>query len=141
MGARQPASQTPARLKAAGLRVTASRVAVLDLLTQAPEPMSHPDVVDAINEATWNRSTLYRNLIDLADAGLLRRSLINGVTRFEPGDRANACADHAHFVCTDCGGVSHLDGVVIRIEGEPGPRALYAGPLEVQLRGRCDSCG
>jgi Fur family ferric uptake transcriptional regulator len=140
MGPRPPATDAPLRLKDAGLRVTASRVAVLELLSRAPEPLSHPDVVDAIGEATWNRSTLYRNLIDLTDAGLLRRSLINGVTRFEPGDRANACADHAHFVCTACGGVSHLDGVTIRIEGEPGPRALFTGPLEVQLRGRCDAC-
>lgn len=129
-------------MKSAGLRVTASRVAVLELVARASEPLSHPDVVDAIGGGLWNRSTLYRNLIDLAEAGLLRSTLINGVTRFEPVDRANACADHAHFVCTACGEVTHLAGVVIRVEGDGGPvpRALVTGPLEVQLRGRCDLC-
>jgi Fur family ferric uptake transcriptional regulator len=128
------------RLKQAGLRVTASRLAVLDLLARGAEPLSHPDVVEAIGEQTWNRSTLYRNLIDLADAGLLRRTVIAGVTRFEPSGRDNGCGDHAHFVCSDCGEVTHLDGVTVRIEGEARPKALATGHIEVQLRGRCDAC-
>jgi Fur family ferric uptake transcriptional regulator len=128
------------RLRDAGLRVTASRIAVLELLQAHPEPMTHQEVVEAFGESPWNRSTLYRNLIDLTDAGLARKTVIAGLMRFEPTGRNNGCGDHAHFVCSDCGEVTHLDGVVVRLEGGAQPRAVRSGAIEVQLRGRCDRC-
>lgn len=128
------------RLKHAGLRVTASRLAVLDHLVAAVEPRTHQEVVDFLGESPWNRSTLYRNLIDLTEAGLLRRTVIAGLTRFEPADRDGGCSDHAHFVCSECGEVIHLDGVTIKVIGSDGPRAIRSGAIEVQLRGCCDVC-
>jgi len=126
-------------LRRAGLRVTASRLAVLELLDRAHEPMTHHDVVDRLHGSPWNRSTLYRNLIDLTDAGLLGKSEIGGLMRFERLGREGACASHPHFVCTACGTVTHLDDVVVRVEGH-GPRSLSSGAVEVQLRGQCDDC-
>ncbi|MCC6620060.1 MAG: transcriptional repressor [Deltaproteobacteria bacterium] len=126
-------------LRRAGLRVTASRLAVLELLERAPEPMTHHDVVERLHGSPWNRSTLYRNLIDLTEAGLLAKSEIGGLMRFERLGRDNACATHPHFVCTACGTVTHLDDVVVRVEGH-GPRSLASGAVEVQLRGQCDAC-
>lgn len=128
------------RLKNAGLRITASRIAVLDLLQHSTEPMTHQEVVEILGDSPWNRSTLYRNLVDLTDAGLVRKTVIAGLMRFEPSGRNNGCGDHAHFVCSDCGEVTHLEGVTVRLEGGERPRAVTAGKIEVQLRGRCDRC-
>jgi len=128
-----------AMLRQAGLRVTASRLAVLELLERAREPMTHHDVVERLQGSPWNRSTLYRNLIDLTDAGLLGKTEIAGLMRFERLGRENACAGHPHFVCTDCGTVTHLDDVIVKVEGH-GPRSVASGNVEVQLRGRCDGC-
>lgn len=126
-------------LREHGLRVTASRLAVLELLDATSEPLTHHDVVARLQGSPWNRSTLYRNLIDLTDAGLLLKSEIGGLMRFERAGRQNACAEHPHFVCTDCGTVTHLDAVTVHFEGR-GPQAVSAGRIEVQLRGRCDDC-
>lgn len=127
-------------LRSQGLRVTASRVAVLRLLVRAARPLTHQDVVDALVEHPWNRSTLYRNLIDLAEVGLARRTVFGGLARFELIGRSNSCTEHPHFVCTACGGVSHLEGVLVRVEGQGVPEAVAHGHYEVQLRGRCDGC-
>jgi Fur family ferric uptake transcriptional regulator len=140
MGPRLAEIDPKARLQAAGLRVTASRIAVLELLSASAEPMTHQEVATHFEQSAWNRSTLYRNLIDLTDAGLLRKTVIAGLMRFEPSNRHGGCSDHAHFVCSECGDVTHLEGVAIEVVGHGGPRAIAAGDIEVQLRGRCDPC-
>ena len=129
-------------LRARGLRVTASRLAVLDLIEASEEPLAHHDVCDKLSDSPWNRSTLYRNLIDLTEVGILVKTEIGGVMRFQRAGRHNACAEHPHFVCIDCGTVTHLDGVVVRVDTLEGgaPQAVTSGRIEVQLRGRCDAC-
>lgn len=127
-------------LRAAGLRVTASRVAVLRLLATSTRPLTHQDVIDALVDNPWNRSTLYRNLIDLAETTIARRTVFGGLARFELAGRANSCTEHPHFVCTECGTVSHLEGVLVRVEGQDVPACVAHGHYEVQLRGRCDAC-
>ncbi len=140
MGPRVVETALRARLQAAGLRVTASRVAVMELLAASEAPLTHQEVAQHLGDSTWNRSTLYRNLIDLTDAGLLRKTVIAGLMRFEPANRHGGCSDHAHFVCSECGDVTHLEGVAIEVVGHGGPRAIATGDVEVQLRGRCDPC-
>jgi Fur family ferric uptake transcriptional regulator len=140
MGPRVVETDPRARLQAAGLRVTASRIAVMELLAVSEAPMTHQEVAQHLGDSTWNRSTLYRNLIDLTDAGLLRKTVIAGLMRFEPANRHGGCSDHAHFVCSECGDVTHLEGVAIEVVGHGGPRAIATGDVEVQLRGRCDPC-
>jgi Fur family ferric uptake transcriptional regulator len=126
-------------LRDRGLRVTASRLAVLRLLETSAAPLTHQEVVDYFKDSPWNRSTLYRNLVDLTEVGLLTKSEIGGLMRFERAGRDNACTEHPHFVCTDCGTVTHLDTVTVHIQGT-GPQAVAEGRIEVQLRGRCDAC-
>lgn len=137
------ASSRSALLRQRGLRVTASRLAVLELVEGSEEPLAHHDVCDRLGESPWNRSTLYRNLIDLTEVGILVKTEIGGVMRFQRAGKQNACAEHPHFVCTDCGTVTHLDNVVVRVDrldGSASPAAVAAGRIEVQLRGRCDTC-
>ena len=105
--------------------------------------MSHSEVVDALAGHTWDRSTLYRNLMDLAEAGLLRRSELGDRTwRFEVACDDHGHADHAaHFLCTECGTIACLPDIVLTPRGGQSlPRALAQGEIEVQIQGRCDSC-
>jgi Fur family ferric uptake transcriptional regulator len=128
-------------LRAAGLRATAPRLAVLGLLRRASLPLSHPDVVGALADHTWDRATLYRNLTDLVRTGLARRTdLGDRVWRFEATGRAPAHR-HPHFVCHDCGSVQCLDGVEVHLPGGAAmPTALHDPDVEVQFKGRCDQC-
>lgn len=140
-GAMDPAQAARVDLiRAAGLRVTASRLAVLERLDHSREPLTHHEVVEQLRAGPWNRSTLYRNLIDLTEAGLAQKTSIGGLMRFERAGRTDPCAAHPHFVCTDCGEVQHLAGVVVRVEGKAGPHAVATGDVEIQLRGVCNDC-
>jgi Fur family ferric uptake transcriptional regulator len=81
--------------------------------------------------------------MDLAEAGLLVRSdLGDHVWRFERKQtQAGHPGGHAHFVCVDCGGVSCLPALSVRVVRASGaPRALGTKQVEVQVKGRCDAC-
>ena len=104
--------------------------------------MSHSEVVDALEEHTWDRSPLYRNLMDMAEVGLLRRSELGDRTwRFEVScDHGHA--DHAaHFLCSECGTIACLPALVVTPrDGQTLPRSLGSGDVEVQIVGPCDTC-
>lgn len=132
-----------AMLRNAGLRSTASRVAVLERLRKASTPVTHAQVCEALSSLGFDRATVYRNLIDLTEAGLLTRTDVGDhVWRFEVRpEGAKHPAEHPHFVCADCGDVACLPGVSVRIRRTGGaPRALRHEGLEVQLKGLCDNC-
>lgn len=132
-----------AMVRSAGLRVTSSRIAVLSTLREATVPLSHADVASQLEHLGMDRTTVYRNLIDLAEAGLLRRSDVGHTWRFELVGRGSEHADdqHPHFVCTDCGSVACLPAGAVALKAVRGsPSALRRGNLEIQLRGLCDAC-
>jgi Fur family ferric uptake transcriptional regulator len=126
------------KIRSAGLRVTPARVAVLRALEGAGGPTSHAEVSEALQGEGWDRATLYRNLVDLTEVGLLRRvDLGDHVWRFEltsVPDQPGHEADHPHFLCTSCGDVTCL------------PEVRFAGalptsrPVSIQLRGICEQC-
>lgn len=129
-------------LRAAGLRATASRIAVLRLLRQAHTPVSHAEVTEQLQSEGFDRATLYRNLFDLNRVGLARRSdLGDHVWRFETAQKGHATDEHPHFVCNQCGQVECLGEVTIVLpKGARGPRAVKKNEVEVQLKGLCDRC-
>lgn len=134
-------------IRETGLRVTASRVAVLELVTRARTHLSHAEVVEALKSEVWDPATLYRNLMDLTEAGLMRRVDIGDRTwRFErarfqsPSEQQEH--GHPHFCCTKCGDVTCLPSMSVEA-GSPKirlPESVRAGQFEVQLRGLCNTC-
>jgi Fur family ferric uptake transcriptional regulator len=130
------------QIRGAGLRVTAPRVAVLRLLRDAGGPVSHAEVAERLIDQGWDRATLYRNLTDLADAGVLSRAdLGDHVWRYalaEAGAGAHTGA-HPHFLCTTCGDVSCLPELAVP-DDAPLPASVRAGRVEIQVRGVCDRC-
>lgn len=128
-------------IRGAGLRATPSRIAVLGLLRTADHAVSHGDVADRLSGEPWDRATIYRNLIDLAEAKLIRRTdLGDHVWRFEAVDAAHGAERHPHFVCTSCGSVECLPDVELAVRKSRGPRAVRSRDVEVQVRGVCDGC-
>jgi Fur family transcriptional regulator, ferric uptake regulator len=132
------------KLRGAGLRVTHPRLAVLRSLLRADSPMSHGDVADGLAEDGYDRVTVYRNLIDLTEVGLVRRSDHGDRTwRFELVGDAPAHTDdaHPHFICDACGVVQclPLDAVSVRFTSKSRVR-FDENQVKVQLHGRCDLC-
>ncbi|CAN5351066.1 transcriptional repressor [soil metagenome] len=128
------------------MRSTAPRIAVLRFLTELGTPVSHAELFEALASEGFDRATLYRNLVDLADSRLVvRTDLGDHVWRYELKGTGDHVGEHPHFVCTDCGVVACLPGVAVRItstggEGPP-PKAVTSQKVAVQLTGRCNSCG
>ena len=123
-------------IRATGLHVTASRLTVLQFALDVEAPMSHNEVAEALAGEGWAHSTVYRNLIDLTEAGLLRRLSLGGTWRFEPASK-----EHPHFVCTECGSVTCANGIEISVtRSRNAPKSVRRGEFQVQLFGLCDAC-
>lgn len=132
-----------ARLRASGLRTTAPRLAVLLRLEEEDAPRSHGELCEALASLGFDRATVYRNLVDLTEAGLVERTdLGDRVWRFEAKrarpatSKTAAKRPAARFVCADCGAVLRLDDVRVDVRG---PHA-DARVDEILLRGRCRRC-
>jgi Fur family transcriptional regulator, ferric uptake regulator len=132
-------------LRSSGLRSTAPRIAVLQYLHDTSEPGSHAELFNALADKGFDRATIYRNLMDLAEAGIVSRTdLGDHVWRFElkKGVAGTSHSDeHPHFVCMDCGEVSCLPGLSFELKGSSGaPKSVSRNKVAVQLKGRCDNC-
>ena len=130
-------------LRAAKLRSTTSRVAVLQHVAAAGKPLSHADVADVLVPQGFDKSTLYRCLVELADAGLLNRlDAGDHAWRFEFRRGAEHDAgEHPHFVCVDCGTVTCLPDVEVKISQPKGSKSSSPGNVtEVFLKGHCKEC-
>lgn len=113
----------------AGLRSTPARIAVLTILSKAKKPMSHGELADSLQTQEFDRATVFRNLRDLTETGLLSRIDLGDHTwRFE------LKATHPHFICTDCGDVACLSDSDIQVSTK------LATISEVLLKGHCGEC-
>lgn len=144
---KQPLSDSALRetLRTAGLRATSPRVAVLRALQGEGGPTTHAEVFATLAEHGWDRATLYRNLVDLTEAGLLRRvDLGDHVWRYElVGSDVGAAhgeAQHPHFLCTACGDLACLPNVHVELPATGVPAAMTHGSVSIQFRGVCDRC-
>jgi len=158
-----PLDAARARLREAGLRCTAARMSVLQHLMDDPAPKTHAEVSEALADRGFDRATIYRNLTELTESGILSRvELGDHVWRFELRHGHRHGEVHPHFLCTSCGEVSCLDDVSVAITplplagspgkdrgppkksgGKPGAskaRSSIGKVTEVLLKGRCDNC-
>jgi len=128
-------------IRAAGLRATLGRVATLKLLREADSPVTHSFVADGLGDLGIDKATVFRNLNDMTDAGLLRRTeLGDHVYRFEeirPGESREKA--HPHFLCTVCGTISCVGNVTLT-DGSLRESNKVGEIVEILLRGRCNDC-
>ncbi len=130
-----------AEIRSCALRSTPARVATLNFLRGRRAPLTHAEVAEGLESLGFDKATLFRNLNDLAEAGLLRRTeLGDHVWRFEACDpKANHDTGHPHFVCVDCGSVTCLDQVQLTA-GSRRQSEEVGRITEILLRGYCHEC-
>jgi Fur family ferric uptake transcriptional regulator len=130
-------------LRAAGLKCTEQRLAVLRELEQAKHPVSHRDIMDRLSNYEWDSTTFFRNLVDLFEAGFLTRFDVGDHTwRYElrRGD-SSITGQHPHFLCTSCGSITCLPGVSLTAVAEALQLlALDQTVEELLVKGRCRDC-
>ncbi|WP_145302046.1 Fur family transcriptional regulator [Crateriforma conspicua] len=128
-------------IRAAGLRATPARLATLQMVRDADSPLSHAEVAERLAENGIDKATAFRNLCDMTDVGLLRRTeLGDHVYRFEEVRSGETVADaHPHFVCTVCGSVCCMDSVKLTASSRRASEEV-GEVTEILLRGRCKNC-
>ncbi len=128
-------------LREAGLRATPARISTLVLLRESSSPLTHAFVAEHLAKSGIDKATAFRNLNDMTDAGLIRRTEVGDhVWRFEA---VKADDDHEgghpHFLCVDCGTVSCLDDVKLTA-GSQRESEKIGTVTEILLRGHCNDC-
>lgn len=139
--ARNDVSELQEMLRGAGLRSTAARMSVLQMLRKAKSPMSHAELAAELMPLGFDKATIFRNLADLSDAGLvLRHELGDHVWRFELLDPQHAeNGAHPHFVCVECGNVTCLGSLNLTPKLKT-VNDQIGRVTEVLLRGHCKNC-
>lgn len=93
------------RLRAAGQRLTAPRIALVEALARAGAPITIPELqIRAPGLAT---SSTYRNVVVLEEVGVVHRIVTNGDhARFELAEELTE--HHHHLICSHCGSVEDV---------------------------------
>jgi Fur family peroxide stress response transcriptional regulator len=117
-----------------GLRSTPQRYAVMAFLMEQAGHATAAEIFEAVKRSS--RATIYNNLRDLVQAGLVREVAMEGrAARFDAkGTR------HHHFLCDRCGKVEDVDWYDV-----PRPAAASLGKrvlreCELIFRGLCAKC-
>ncbi|NUU21121.1 MAG: transcriptional repressor [Streptomycetaceae bacterium] len=130
----------PQQLRSAGLRVTAARATILDLIRERP----HSDA-ESLARAARSRlgsistQAVYDTLHALVRAGLARRIVpADHPARFE----ARTGDNHHHIVCRDCGRVDDVDCVVgvVPCLTPDDAHGFDLDEAEITFWGRCPEC-
>lgn len=126
-------------LRANGLRVTPARVAILALLANYDVPITHQELAVKLDSLELDKSTIYRALQDLTEAGMLRRlELGDHVWRYELAKRAaeHEAQLHPHLLCVDCGHIRCLSDSEVQVQLSP----ELGEVVDVLIKGHCQTC-
>jgi Fur family peroxide stress response transcriptional regulator len=128
-----------AAFRAAALRPTAQRYAVLEFLARRPVHATAAQIYRAVNRTVprASRATVYNSLRSLARAGLVRET----VSEDKAGRFDARLRRHHHFICECCGGVEDIawfDLPPLACKAALGGRAVR--DYEVVFRGACAGC-
>ena len=120
------------------MRCTPQRYAVMAFLMEDTGHPTAAEIFEAVNrmDPRSSRATIYNNLRDLVQAGLVREVAVEGrAARFDAKGMR-----HHHFICDRCGNVEDLEWYSV-----PKPRAGSLGKrilreCELIFRGLCTKC-
>ncbi len=130
-------------LRDVGLKVTAQRMKILEILTQAePHHLSAELIYRKLieQEADVGLATVYRVLAQFEAAGLvLRHQFADGYAVFEMAGEEH----HDHLVCLNCGAVTEFVDEVIEARQEDicKVHGYQMSDHQMTIYGVCDKCG
>jgi Fur family ferric uptake transcriptional regulator len=135
-------TSTLAALERRGLRRSAARQAVIELLGRQSCCVTAQEIFDGLrgDGRQVGIASVYRTLEQLTRDGFVQRVDVGAPTaRYEPIQPDGE--HHHHLVCADCGKVEafadpELERALHKVEDETG----YSVAHDVVLRGVCDDC-
>ena len=146
-------------LRAANLRITGMRLALLGQMGAARPPATAQQIFDELcaaakrdKAARPDRVTVYRTLNTLVEAGLAHKvDPGDRVYRFSLTDHARCegekhVHEHPHFICDSCGTVECLEGAEVVVKSHAARAEQDVSPKRkvkqdgVVLHGTCETC-
>jgi Fur family transcriptional regulator, ferric uptake regulator len=132
------------RLRRADLRYTAGRRSMVELLTSLGHPVSISDIAHRLPEIP--RSSAYRHLVDLQNAGVVRRiAASDDFARFELAE--DLTEHHHHLLCSSCGRVIDVtptpafERMVTKVAHElAAQQDFHATSHALDIMGHCSAC-
>ncbi len=125
----------------AGLRCTPKRAAIIQVLLDAPHPLTHKEIESlTLKSIQLNQVSLYRALDAFLEAGIIHRVLVQDrIWRFALCGCEGQGHCHPHFFCKSCGRVECLSRVHLPSISDSMP-GYVVEEKEMYLRGLCTSC-
>jgi Fur family ferric uptake transcriptional regulator len=129
-------------LREHGFRVTKGKQALLQALHAHNAPLSVGALHEALGKHAPNPTTLYRSLLDLANAGIVRRTDLNtGIAHFEyTPERPH----HHHIVCTSCNAIEEIDlcnvGTLEKKVARASKQFAHIDTHSLEFFGHCRAC-
>ncbi len=127
-------------LKEHGLKQTAGRLALLEVLLNADAPLSHKEIYSALGSTNYDPVSVYRSLETFAEAGFVhqiedqQRSRLFALCICEEGSHC-----HPHFFCRKCGKCECLKEYKIPAIAELG-NSYIVEEQRYYLKGICTRC-
>jgi Fur family ferric uptake transcriptional regulator len=123
-----------------GQRPTPVRLAVLNVLLNANDALSHTDVLALLQEiGIFDRVTIYRVLDWLVAHALAHKVAGAGRAWKFQATRNDTIHNHAHFQCNTCGKTYCLPGTQ-PVAPKQIPASFSVESVELNLRGTCGDC-
>lgn len=128
-------------IKAAGMRVTGPRTAMLRALAEARSPLSVEDVRRASGKDA-DLVTAYRTVETLEKIGLVRRHILeSGKNLYELSDPRRPDEHHHHVICRVCGKMEPLPGCQAEVFEKAAGKLGYGALTHVlEVYGVCPAC-
>lgn len=121
-----------------GLRCTPQRYALMAFLMEHNNHPTAVEIFEAVNreDPRSSRATIYNNLRDLVQAGLVREVAVEGrAARFDAkGTR------HHHFICDRCGKVEDITWYNVPKPASDSLGKRILRECELIFRGLCKQC-
>lgn len=140
MAARLPGASSTPSLRAAGLRQTPQREAILGVLARADRPLTAEEIRGRMTGKRSGLPTIYRNLERFVLEGWAETFLASDQTmRFV---RCHSRHHHHHLQCEDCGRWVEVGGCGLdaALEGIGAATGYRITRHQVQVFGRCPEC-
>ena len=135
-----PASEQAERLRAAGLKATGPRVAILDAVERNCNHPSAEDIYQELAEShpSLSLSTVYGTLSAFVKAGLVRKlSEVDGRLRVD-----GTTPPHDHAICRKCGAIFDVEPNLNTVPTPPSelPGGLAVLEVRVEYDVVCAKC-
>jgi Fur family peroxide stress response transcriptional regulator len=129
-------------LKEKGLKLTPQRMVIFRILSESNQHVTVDQVYQKASAEypMLSPATVYRNMEQMVDAGLLTRLDLGGSSmRYDTN-----LEEHHHFVCTECGKVSdvYLEDIQYKMDANRSHlEKAKINSLDLHLQGICEECG